>query len=55
MIPNWIVDTEENKHIVRDKAGFVDFHYYPVASQFVVLGNSSEENVLGVKAYQLLL
>ena len=31
-IPTWIVDTGASKHIVRDKASFVDFHYYPVGS-----------------------
>ena len=31
--PNWIVDTGANKHIVRNRVGFVDFHCYPVGSQ----------------------
>ena len=43
------------KRQVRDKAGFVEFHRYPVGTQSVVLGNGSEEDVLGVGTYQLLL
>ena len=53
--PNWIVDTGASKHIVRDRAGFVDFHRFPVGSQTVVLGNGSEEDVLGVGTYRLTL
>ena len=55
MIPNWIIDTGANKHIVRDRARFVDFHRYPVGTQSVILGNDSEEGVLGVGTYQFLL
>jgi len=54
-LPNWIVDMGATKHIVRDKDGFVDFHRYPVGSQTVVLGNGSEEDVLGVGTYKLRL
>jgi len=42
-----------SKHIVRDKDGFVDFPRYPVGSRSSVLGNNSEEDVLGVGTYQL--
>jgi len=45
-LPQWIVDTWATKHIVQDKAGFVEFHSYPVGSQTVILGNNSEEDVL---------
>jgi len=44
-----------SKHIVWDQDGFVDFHRYPVGSQTVVLGNGSEEDVLGVGTYKLRL
>ena len=47
-LPQWIVDTGATKHIVQDKAGFVEFHRYPVGSQTVVMGNGSEKDVLGV-------
>ena len=53
--PNLVVDTGARKHIVRDKASFLHFDHYPVGSQFVVLGNGSEEDVLGVGTYQLIL
>jgi len=33
----------------------VDFHHYPVDSQSIMLGNGSEEDVLGVGMYQLRL
>jgi len=33
----------------------VDFHWHPVGSQTVVLGNGSEEDVLGVGMHQLIL
>ena len=29
-LPNWVVDTGASKHIVRDRAGFVNFQWYPV-------------------------
>jgi len=44
-----------SKHIVRDRAGFVDFHRYLVGSQSIVLGNGSEEDVLGVGTCRLTL
>ena len=40
--PNWIVDMGASKHIVRDRAGFVNFHWYPVGLQTVMLGNRSK-------------
>jgi len=33
----------------------VDFHYYPVGSEIIALGNDSEEDVLGVGTYMLRL
>ena len=53
--PNWIVDMGASKLIVRDRVGFVDFHWYPMGSHTIVLGNGSEEDVLGVGTYQLIL
>lgn len=50
-LPQWIVDTGATKHIVQDRAGFVEYHRYPVGSRTVVLGNDSEEDVLGVETY----
>ena len=41
------------KYIVQDKIGFVEFHGYLVCSRIVVLGNSSEEDVLRVETYYL--
>jgi len=41
------------KHIVQCRDGFVDFHHYLVGSQTVVMGNGSEEDVLGVGTYKL--
>ena len=52
-LPQWIVDTRVTKHIVQNKAGFVEFHRYSMGSQTAVLGNSSKEVVLGVGTYQL--
>jgi len=54
-LPQWIVDTGATKHIVQDKAGFVEFHCYLVGARTVILGNDSEEDVLGVGTYQLRL
>ena len=54
-LPQWIVDTGATERIVQDKAGFVEFHRYPMGSRTVVLGNGSEEDVLGVGTYQLRL
>jgi len=44
-----------NKHIVRDRAGFMGFHPYLVGSPTVVLGNGSEDDVLNVVMYKLRL
>jgi len=52
-IPTWIVGA--SKHIVRDRAGFMEFHRYLVGTQSVLVGNGSEEDILGVGTYQLLL
>lgn len=54
-LPNWIVDSGATKHIVRDREGFLDFHRFSVGSQTVMLGNGSEEDVLGTGTYQLKL
>jgi len=54
-LPQWSEDTGANKHIVQDKAGFVEFHPYPVGSRTVVLDNGSEEDILGVGTYPLRL
>ncbi|KAH9608961.1 hypothetical protein KSS87_006063, partial [Heliosperma pusillum] len=48
-------DTGASKHIVRDRDGFVDYHCFPVGSQTVMLGNGSEEDVLGTGTYQIKL
>ena len=55
MISNWSVDTGGSKHIVRDRAGSMDFHCCPLGSQYVVLENNDEEEVLGVGTYKLTL
>ena len=54
-LPQWIVDKEATKYTVRDKAGFLEFHHYPVGSRIAVLRNSSEEYVLGEGTYLLTL
>jgi len=46
---------EATKHIVQDKAGFVESRHYSVGSQAIVLGFGMEEDVLGVGMYQLKL
>jgi len=43
--------TGATKHIVHDKAGFVEFYRYPMGPQTVVMRNDTEENVLGVGTY----
>jgi len=53
--PNWIIDMGASKHIVRDRAGSMDFHCCPLGSQYVVLENNDEEDVLGVGTYKLTL
>lgn len=37
------------------QVGLVNFHCNPVGSQTIVLGNGSEEDVLGVRTYKLRL
>lgn len=34
-----IIDTGANKHVVRDKVGFVDYHQLSKGIQFVDFGN----------------
>lgn len=53
--PNWIVDSGANQHVVRDRAGFVDFHKFVAGSRTMTLGNGSEEDVLGIGTYELKL
>lgn len=48
-------DTGASKHIVPDRPDFVDFYCYTVGPQSIVLGNGSEEDVLGIGMYQLTL
>jgi len=43
-----------SRHIVWDRDDFMDYRY-SVVSQTVVLGNGSEEHVLGVGTYKLRL
>jgi len=50
-LPQWIVDTGATKHMVQNKAGFMEFHRYLVGSRTIVLGNDSKEDVLGVGTY----
>jgi len=50
-VPQWIVDTGATKHMVQNKAGFMEFHRYLVGSRTIVLGNDSKEDVLGVGTY----
>ncbi len=52
-LPDWIVDTGANKHVVRERTGYVDFHRIPADSQYVVLGNGLREQVLGVGVYRI--
>jgi len=54
-LPQWIVDMGVTKHIVQDRVGFAEFHRYSVGSRTIILGNDSEEDVLGVGTYQLKL
>lgn len=54
-LPNWIVDTGASKHVVHDRAGFVEYHRVPVGSQTVMLGNGTKEDVLGIGTYKLKL
>ena len=49
----WIVDTGATKHITRDRAGYVDYHWVPAGRHSVVMGNGAQEDVLGVGTYQL--
>ena len=50
-LPQWIVDMGATKHVVQDKADFVEFHRYLAGSRTVVMGNGSEEDVLRVGTY----
>jgi len=40
---NWIVDSGARKHVVQDRAGFVDFHPYLVGLQAGTPGNGTAE------------
>jgi len=54
-LSQWIAHIGANKHIVQDKASFVEFHPYSVDSRTAVMGNGSEEDVFGVGTYQVRL
>ncbi|KAK2982316.1 hypothetical protein RJ640_029725, partial [Escallonia rubra] len=45
----------QQKHVARDREGFVDYHRNPVGSKHIFMGNNSSEEVLGVGSYQLKL
>ena len=51
--PEWIVDTGATRHISVEKEGFVDYHRVPAGTQYVTLGNGTQEEVLGVGSFQL--
>jgi len=53
--PNWIVDSGASKHVVQDRAGFVDFHPCPVGLQTITLGNGTAKDVLEIGTYWLKL
>ena len=42
---------QSNKHVVQDKARFMAFHYYPVGSWTIALGNNSKEDVLEIETH----
>jgi len=54
-LPQWIEDTGTTEHIVQDQAGFMEFHRYLVDPRIIVLGNGSDQDVLGEETYQLRL
>ena len=54
-IPGWIVDLGATKHIARDRVGCVDYKRIPTSTQYVILGNKAQEEVIGVGTYQLKL
>ena len=54
-LPRWIVTLGAAKHVTKDIVGFVDYIRVLVGRHYVILGNISMENVLGVWTYQLKL
>nr|CAD1816959.1 unnamed protein product [Ananas comosus var. bracteatus] len=54
-LSDWIVDTGATKHVTRDRAGYVDYRRVSAGSHYVMMGNDTEEEVLGIGAYQLRL
>ena len=51
----WIVDLGAAKHVARDRVGFIDCRRALVGKHYVVVGNGSREDVLGVGTYLLKL
>ena len=47
-ILGWIVDSGATKHIARDRVGCVDYKKIPTSTQYVILGNKTQEEVIGV-------
>ena len=54
-ILGWIVDTRENKHVVRDKSRFVDYHWPFKRAHFVKLDYGKNKEVIGIGSYQIRL
>jgi len=46
---------EATKHILQDKASFMEFNRYPMGSLTIILRNGSKEDVLRVGTYQFRL
>ena len=51
-IPGWIADSRKPKHISKE---CVDYKMIPTGTQYVILGNGAQEEVIGVGTYQLKL
>ena len=49
----WILDTGATRHISVEKEGLMDYHRMSVGTQYVTLGNGTQERILGVSSYQL--
>ena len=50
-ILGWIVDSGATKHIARDRVGCVNYKKIPIGTQYVILGNGAQEEVIGVGTY----
>ncbi|KAL0446613.1 UNVERIFIED_CONTAM: hypothetical protein Slati_1789200 [Sesamum latifolium] len=44
----WPTRYRRNKHVTRDRAGFVDYHRVPACSHYIAMGNGAQEEVLGL-------